>query len=176
MESGYRIVLDASPEEVWEPIARIGARTGWYFADFLWAVRGALDRFIGGVGLRRGRRHPSQVYTGDSLDFWRVLEVQRPHRLLLLAERKLPGEATLEFNIHALPDNRTELQQLSRFLPKGLLGLSYWYVLYPFNQWIFRGMLKRIAGTTGRNILNGPDRFAPRRSYVCRFNPKRFVS
>jgi uncharacterized protein YbjT (DUF2867 family) len=172
LESGYRAVLKARPEEAWRPIRRIGGSTGWYFGNVLWRLRGAADRLIGGIGLRRGRRHPSQLYTGDALDFWRVLEVEEPDRLLLLAEMKLPGEALLEFRTYALGDDRTELHQHSRFLPKGLLGILYWYALYPLHQWIFKGMLRNIARAVGKPIVQGPDRFAPGRHHVCYFNPK----
>jgi hypothetical protein len=88
-----------------------------------------MDRLLGGKGLRRGRSHPITLYVGDTLDFWRVLEVEEPLRLVLVAEMKLPGQATLEFRIDALWDGKTELQQLSRFLPKYLLGILYWYSL-----------------------------------------------
>jgi uncharacterized protein YbjT (DUF2867 family) len=172
MESGYRIVLSASPEEVWDPISKIGGRTGWYFADFLWAIRGFLDRMMGGVGLRRGRRHPTELYVGDALDFFRVLDADPPHRLQLLAEMRFPGEATLEFRAHRLDGGRTELQQLSRYVPRGLSGLLYWYALYPFHQWVFSGMLKGIARAVGRPVLEGPDRFAPRRPQVCTMDPR----
>ena len=172
LESGYRAVLKAGPEEVWRPIRRIGGRTGWYFGNMLWWLRGSVDRMIGGIGLRRGRRHPSQLYVGDALDFWRVLEVEEQERLLLLAEMKLPGEALLEFRIHDTGDGRTELQQHSRFLPKGLFGILYWYALYPFHQWIFRGMLRNIAKAVGKPIVQGPDRFAPGRHHICYFDPR----
>ena len=173
LECGYRAVLKASAEEVWEPIKRIGGSTGWYFADTLWALRGALDRLIGGIGLRRGRRDPVDLYAGDALDFWRVLEVEEPHRLQLLAEMKTPGEAVLEFRLHPLGEGRTEVQQLSRFLPKGLLGIIYWYTLYPFHKWVFKGMLRGIEERVGKPILIGPDRFAPRLEHVCTVDPKR---
>ena len=171
LESGYRIVLAASPEEVWKPISKIGDRNGWYFADFLWIIRGVLDRMVGGVGLRRGRRHPTELRSGDALDFFRVLDTEPPHRLQLLSEMRFPGEATLEFRVHRLEDGRTELQQLSRYVPRGLAGLLYWYALYPFHQLIFRGMLKGIARAVSRTILAGPDRFAPGRSHVCTVDP-----
>lgn len=174
LECGYRAVLKASAEEVWKPIKRIGGTTGWYFADKLWALRGAVDRLMGGIGLRRGRRDPVELYPGDALDFWRVLAVEEPHRLQLLAEMKTPGEAILEFRIAPLGRDRTELQQLSRFLPKGLLGLMYWYLLYPFHQWVFRGMLRGIERSVGKPILTGPDRFAPRREHVCAVDPTRW--
>jgi hypothetical protein len=172
LESGYRIVLEATPEEVWEPISRIGGKTGWYSADFLWDLRGIIDRLVGGIGLRRGRRHPKELYVGDSVDFFRVLEVTSPYRLQLLAEMAFPGEATLEFDVHPLKGGRTELQQLSRYLPRGISGLAYWYALYPFHQWVFSGMLRGIARAVGRPIVEGPDRFAPRRHHVCYLDPR----
>jgi hypothetical protein len=133
-----------------------------------------MDRLTGGVGLRRGRRHPEEIHAGDALDFWRVLEVEDRRKLLLLAEMKLPGEAMLEFQIHSLDDGRTEIRQLSRFLPRGLFGILYWYALYPLHQWIFRGMLKKIALAAGSPILEGPERFAPGRHHVCSFDPRKY--
>jgi len=166
-ECGYRAVIEATREAVWDRIRTIGGTTGWYFADFLWEVRGAVDRLMGGVGVRRGRRDPIDLRAGDALDFWRVLEVEPPSRLTLLAEMKLPGEAVMTFNLHSLGKERTELQLLSRFLPRGLWGMIYWYALYPFHQWIYRGMLLRLAVSVGRPVSEGPDRFAPRRQHVC---------
>jgi hypothetical protein len=168
LEAGYRVVLEATPAEVWKPLVRIGGPTGWYGADFLWALRGAMDRLAGGIGLRRGRRDPVRLFTGDAVDFFRVLEAEEPIHLHLLAEMRLPGEASLEFSLVPLREGRTELRQLSRFAPRGLLGLLYWYVLYPFHQWIFRGMLQGIAAAAGKPVIQGPDRFAPGRSHVCR--------
>jgi uncharacterized protein YbjT (DUF2867 family) len=173
LECGYRALLKASPDEVWKPIKGIGGARGWYFADCLWRLRGMMDRLAGGVGLRRGRRHPDELYAGDALDFWRVLEVEDRRRLLLLAEMKLPGEAILEFQIHSSGDDRTEIQQLSRFLPRGLFGILYWYALYPLHQGIFKGMMKRMALAVGRPILAGPERFAPGRHHVCSFDPRK---
>ncbi|MGE5842048.1 MAG: SDR family oxidoreductase [Deltaproteobacteria bacterium] len=172
LESGYRIVLAASPEEVWKPIVRIGGRTGWYSAEALWTLRGAMDRLVGGTGLRRGRRDPLRLQVGDAVDFFRVLQVEEPHHLHLLAEMKFPGEASLEFRLHPIEHGRTELQQLSRYVPKGLLGLFYWYILYPFHEWVFQGMLKGIAKAVQKPIVQGPDRFAPRRHHVCHFDPR----
>ncbi|MBN1106064.1 MAG: DUF2867 domain-containing protein, partial [Deltaproteobacteria bacterium] len=113
-----------------------------------------------------------RLYTGDAVDFFRVLEVEEPRHLHLLAEMRLPGEASLEFSLIPLKDGQTELRQLSRFLPKGLFGLLYWYVLYPFHQWIFREMLKGVAGAVRKPVVHGPDRFAPGRHYVCRFEER----
>ena len=161
LNCAYRIELAADPPELWAPIARIGGENGWYFGNFLWRVRGWLDRLSGGVGLRRGRRHPEELLAGDALDFWRVLEVDPPQRLLLLAEMKLPGEATLEFRIARKGDNRSELRQISRFLPKGLWGILYWYALLPIHRWLFRGMLRSIARLTGKPIIKQPQSFEP---------------
>jgi uncharacterized protein YbjT (DUF2867 family) len=168
MTCGYRATIQASAGDLWQPVRRIGGKTGWYCMDFLWQVRGALDRAVGGVGLRRGRRHPTDLMAGDALDFWRVLAVEPPHRLLLVAEMKTPGEALLEFQITPLGDDRAELQMRSRFLPKGLPGLLYWYGLYPFHEWIFYGMLKSMARTVGRPVVSGPQRFTPKIPSSCR--------
>ena len=164
---GYRVRLRATPEEVWEPVVRIGGRNGWYFADGLWWLRGAIDRLAGGVGLRRGRRHPRDIQVGEALDFWRVLEVEAPHRLLLLAEMKMPGEALLDIRVEALGKGRSQLTFHSRFLPRGLGGILYWYTLYPFHEWIFRGMLNAIARRTGRFLEEGPERFTARLGQAC---------
>jgi uncharacterized protein YbjT (DUF2867 family) len=171
-ECGYRVVIEASPQKVWERIRVIGGHTGWYFGDFLWQVRGALDRLLGGIGLRRGRRDPSQLMIGDALDFWRVLDMESPSNLKLLAEMKLPGEAVMEFRVHPVDNHRTELQLLTRFLPRGLWGIAYWYALYPFHEWIFAGMLRQLARSVGRPVIEGPDRFAPRRQHVCHIQAK----
>jgi hypothetical protein len=101
------------------------------------------------------------------LDFWRVLEVAPKERLLLLAEMKIPGEALLEFKIHPIGDQYTDLQMLSRFLPKGLWGMFYWYSLYPFHERIFFGMLKGMAKAIGKPIVSGPERFTPRLHRSC---------
>ena len=168
MHCGYRARIKAGVEDVWQPVSKIGGKTGWYYLDFLWRLRGSLDRLAGGVGLRRGRRHPTDLMVGDALDFWRVLEVEPPNRLLLLAEMKTPGEAMLEFQIAPVGDNQAELQLFSSFLPRGLGGILYWYVLYPFHEWIFYGMLKSIARTIGRPIVDGPRRFTSKLDTSCK--------
>ncbi|MEN6441065.1 MAG: SDR family oxidoreductase [Syntrophobacter sp.] len=167
MRCGYSIRLRASPEEVWEHIVRIGGQTGWYYGGSLWRMRGWLDKVFGGTSLSRGRRHPSILYVGDALDFWRVLEVAAPQRLLLLSEMKMPGEAILEFEITDLGNGQTDLKQLSRFRPRGIAGLLYWYSLYPPHQWLFRGMLKTIADAVGKPVLGGPARFTPKLENRC---------
>jgi len=124
-------------EKIWS----IGGDTGWYYANFLWKIRGFFDLLVGGVGLRRGRTHIHKIDVGDALDFWRVLYADKKEgRLLLFAEMKLPGEAWLEFNIK---DNI--LYQTATFRPLGLLGRMYWYAVLPFHGIIFNGMINRLS-------------------------------
>lgn len=158
----HRIRLQANPQEAWRPISAIGGKNGYYFGDSLWVLRGWVDMLAGGTGLRRGRRHPDHLYPGDALDFWRVLDADPPHRLFLLAEMRMPGEATLEFQLVPLAEGGTELRQVSTFLPRGLLGILYWYALYPIHVWLFKGMLRSIAGRVGRPTSDRPEPFDPR--------------
>jgi uncharacterized protein YbjT (DUF2867 family) len=131
----------ANEEKVLNRIWAIGGRNGWYYANGLWAFRGFLDKLAGGVGLRRGRKSPTDISAGDALDFWRVLLASRKEkRLLLYAEMILPGEAWLEFRI-----SEQELSMTATFRPLGVWGRWYWYALLPFHTIIFRGMSKRIA-------------------------------
>jgi uncharacterized protein YbjT (DUF2867 family) len=167
-ECGYRIRLNASAEEIWAQIARIGGTTGWYYGEPLWQIRGWLDKLFGGTSLRRGRRHPYDLHIGDALDFWRVLELSQPFRLLLLSEMKIPGEAILEFKITPMPGGETELTQLSRFHPRGILGLLYWYSLYLAHQLLFRGMLRAIARAVRKPVSKGPERFTPKIQPSCK--------
>lgn len=124
-----------------EKIWAIGGDNGWYYANWLWALRGFIDKLTGGVGLRRGRKNPTHISTGESLDFWRVIYANHAEkRLLLYAEMKLPGEAWLEFRIV----NR-RLHQIATFRPHGLFGRLYWYAVLPFHGFIFKGMIRNIA-------------------------------
>lgn len=126
----------------------IGGKTGWYHGNWLWQIRGVLDKIWGGVGLRRGRTNPASISAGDALDFWRVLYADKKEgRLLLFAEMKLPGDAWLEFKV--IDD---DLLQTATFRPLGLFGRLYWYSLLPFHGILFKGMLKKI---TKHNILKG---------------------
>ncbi|MCC7231580.1 MAG: SDR family oxidoreductase [Bacteroidia bacterium] len=135
-----------SIEEVSNRFFGIGGNQGWYYADKLWRMRGLLDKLAGGVGISRGRRSEVDVQPGDTIDFWRVLVADRKnHRLLLFAEMKLPGEAWLEFSI-INNENRSIFKQTATFRPKGVMGRNYWYAMLPFHFFIFRNMLKRIAG------------------------------
>jgi uncharacterized protein YbjT (DUF2867 family) len=121
----------------------IGGKNGWYYGDILWRIRGFIDKVSGGIGLRRGRTHPTELHSGDSLDFWRVLYADKKEkRLLLFAEMKLPGEAWLEFTIV-----NKELIQKAVFRPKGLWGRLYWYSVLPFHGIIFNGMIKNLASS-----------------------------
>jgi len=128
-------------EKTLNKIWAIGGDTGWYVADFLWKIRGYMDKLVGGIGLRRGRTHPTKLQTGDALDFWRVIYANKEEgRLLLYAEMKLPGEAWLEFKMI-----KDQLYQRAVFRPKGLLGRLYWYAVLPFHGVIFKGMLIKIV-------------------------------
>lgn len=137
--------ITTTVEQVLNNIWSIGGERGWYYADWLWHIRGFLDKLAGGVGLRRGRTNKTEIYTGDTLDFWRVLASDKENkRLLLYAEMKLPGEAWLEFKII----NKHEkyfLQQIATFRPKGLLGRLYWYSVLPFHYFVFNGMAENLV-------------------------------
>jgi uncharacterized protein YbjT (DUF2867 family) len=123
-------------DRIWQ----IGGNTGWYYANWLWRLRGILDKIFGGVGLRRGRTNPIEIYTGDTLDFWRVLYANKTEgRLLLFAEMKLPGDAWLEFKV-----SNNQLIQTATFRPKGLWGRLYWFSVYPFHGILFSGMIKEL--------------------------------
>lgn len=147
---GRRIVdsqtvrVNVPPVEAFVPVRSIGGDVGWYHGDALWQIRGALDRLIGGPGLRRGRRDPVDLRPGDALDFWRVEAFEPDQMLRLRAEMKLPGRAWLQFE--AKPDNGgTILTQTAVFDPTGLAGLLYWYALLPIHTPMFRGMLRNVA-------------------------------
>lgn len=135
----------ASPQNIWAQIESIGGETGWYGADLLWSVRGLLDTAIGGAGLRRGRRDPLKLRAGESLDFWRVEEIEHGRYLRLNAEMKLPGEAWLEFElIPTATPGTVQLKQTATFIPRGLLGNLYWYVIAPFHFLVFPTMIRNI--------------------------------
>lgn len=141
----------ASTEATFEAVCKVGGGHGYYAADWLWRLRGAMDRIVGGPGLRRGRRHPARLCYGDALDFWRVTNIQQPTHLALRAEMKVPGEALLEFRLEPQPDGHTRLIQIARFRPRGLMGLAYWYAVLPLHGFVFRGMLNGIAREAERS-------------------------
>lgn len=136
--------VDVPPHAAFEPVRTIGGANGWYYADLLWRLRGAIDLCVGGVGLRRGRRHAEALRVGDALDWWRVEAFEPDRRLLLVAEMKLPGRAWLELDVEPTTGGSI-LRQTAIFDPAGLAGLLYWYGIYPLHAVIFRGMLAAIA-------------------------------
>jgi hypothetical protein len=141
----YRDVQErkfTNPNMVLDRIWSIGGETGWYYATWIWNIRGFLDKLSGGIGIRRGRTNLHEIHAGDALDFWRVLLADKEkRRLLLYAEMRLPGEAWLEFSMKE--DNT--LRQVATYRPKGVLGRWYWYLLMPVHIFIFKGMAKRIV-------------------------------
>lgn len=173
--SGGKVFVDrraiharADAEAAFRAICRIGGGQGYYAADWLWHLRGWMDRLLGGPGLRRGRRDPEKVGYGEALDFWRITGIEINRRLELRAEMKLPGEASLEFEIQPHPgeDSRCTIVQTARFKPKGLLGLAYWYAVLPLHSIVFSGMLQGIrhaaegsgpADSTKGSPANGQD-------------------
>ncbi|MEM7261222.1 MAG: SDR family oxidoreductase [Planctomycetota bacterium] len=165
------IEVDAAPSSVFRAVCRVGGGHGWYAGDLLWRIRGGMDTLVGGPGLRRGRRHPEQVEFGESLDFWRVIGVDRDRTLSLLAEMKLPGTATLEFNVTHPSETASEpeasagaastrLTMTARFRPRGILGILYWYSVLPLHSVVFGGMLNGIkraaeAESTEQPVASG---------------------
>lgn len=159
-----QIAINAPAAAVFRAVCRIGGGNGWYAADMLWRIRGRLDRLFGGPGLRRGRRASETLAYGDALDFWRVTGIDAGRNLELRAEMKLPGEALLEFEIEDRPEGSgSVLHQTARFLPRGLMGLLYWYAVLPLHGIVFRGMLDGIRRTAESIATRpaSPDAAAP---------------
>ena len=140
-----RTIKEEDKEAILDKIWSIGGDNGWYYANWLWKIRGHLDKLSGGIGLRRGRTHPTEIHPGDALDFWRVIVADREKgRLLLFAEMKLPGEAWLEFRIEKNKD-QLELVQTALFRPLGVAGRLYWFSVMPFHYPIFNGMINELV-------------------------------
>lgn len=138
-------MVAAPPETVYGAFTGLGGEVGWLYFDWAWRLRGIVDRLVGGAGFGRGRRHVQEVRVGDALDFWRV-EAVEPERLLRLrAEMKVPGRAWLQFEAQPEAEANTRLVQKAFFAPKGLLGLIYWYALYPIHAAIFSGLIGKLA-------------------------------
>jgi uncharacterized protein YbjT (DUF2867 family) len=137
-------LVDASQEDVFHAFSSLGGDTGWLVYDWAWRLRGLMDQLVGGPGLRRGRRHPTELLSGEVVDFWRVEEVDRPRLLRLRAEMKVPGEAWLQFETRP-EGNRTRLIQAALFAPTGFFGWLYWYGVYPFHALIFDGLVEALA-------------------------------
>lgn len=140
-------VVDASASEVQRVVKGIGGERGWYGFEPLWTIRGVIDKAVGGVGLRRGRRHPDDIVVGEALDFWRVDAIE-PDLFRLHAEMKLPGDAWIEWRTTPLETGATRLVQRARFVPRGVLGRIYWWSVVPFHIAIFPTMLRRITAAT----------------------------
>jgi hypothetical protein len=138
------VAIDAPPGAAFRAVCRVGGQRGWHYADWLWTIRGWLDRLAGGPGLRRGRRDPETLRYGDALDFWRVVGFEQDRSVSLRAEMRLPGEALLDFKIEPRNKSQCILRQTALFQPRGLLGLLYWYAVLPFHHIVFRGMLAGI--------------------------------
>ena len=148
------VLTDAPIDCVWKSIEQIGGETGWYGADFLWWARGVIDRIVGGVGIRRGRRDPKHLRVGDSLDFWRVEAIEKEKVLRLYAEMILPGKAWLEFRI-SNEDGKVRIVQEATFSPRGLGGQLYWYAVLPLHAFVFPTMLRNIVRSSKRKALFG---------------------
>ncbi|MFZ1753684.1 MAG: SDR family oxidoreductase [Caldilineaceae bacterium] len=141
-------VVSASPAALYKVFTGIGGKRGWFAFNWAWEIRGLVDKLIGGVGLRRGRRDPDDLRVGEALDFWRVEEVEPDHLLRLRAEMKVPGKAWIQFQATPREDGQTLLSQTAFFAPKGLFGWVYWYALYPFHGLIFSGLIDQIVERT----------------------------
>lgn len=147
-------LVDAPAAAVFAAFSGLGGERGWPPFNWLWRLRGLLDRLVGGVGMRRGRRHPDELRLGEAIDFWRVEKVKADHLLRLRAEMKLPGRGWLQFEAHQEEDGRTSLVQTAYFAPKGLFGLLYWYGIYPLHGVIFSRMIEAVAQRTDSLLRN----------------------
>jgi uncharacterized protein YbjT (DUF2867 family) len=147
------IEVGGPPSRAFDPIRRIGGRTRWYATDWFWKARGLLDTLRGGVGLRRGRRDPIDLRVGDAVDFWRVERFERDRLLCLAAEMKIPGRLWLQFEIRSDERGGAHIRQTTVFDPAGVVGLAYWYILFPVHHFVFSRMLRGIA----RSVPAAPD-------------------
>jgi uncharacterized protein YbjT (DUF2867 family) len=152
-----RLYVRATPAEVWDQIEALGGKNGWYTVDWLWSLRGLLDRLCGGIGMRRGNRKGGSLSRGVEVDFWRVVSVTPQRELRLLAEMKLPGEGLLAFRLRETDPGTTQLTQTAQFLPRGLGGMAYWAIVNPFHRLVFPGLILGIARRTGGPIVSGPE-------------------
>lgn len=175
---GNRIVdtrvatVSVSPAKAFRSIRRIGGQRGWYYANFLWTLRGWIDLLCGGIGKRRGRRDPEHLRVGDVLDWWRVEAYVPNQRLRLFAEMKVPGRAWLEFEVEPTLTG-SSIRQTAVFDPVGLLGFGYWYGVYPLHAVIFRGMLGQIAQRAERSAEQTKKRITNDMHTVQRGSPAR---
>jgi uncharacterized protein YbjT (DUF2867 family) len=175
MVSTRAVGVDAAVAAAFDPIQRVGGPTGWYAADWFWALRGVLDTLRGGVGLRRGRRDPHDLRVGDTVDFWRVERLEAPRLLRLAAEMKIPGRLWLQFEVDPDPKGGARIRQTTVFHPAGYVGLAYWYLWCPVHQLVFGRMLRGIAkaASVQRSANGGADRAVDRRRALGRFTSVR---
>lgn len=148
-------IVPVAPATVFKMFSRLGGQTGWLYWNWAWHLRGWIDKLVGGVGLRRGRRDPEVVQVGDAIDSWRVEAVEPDKRLLLRSEMKLPGRAWLQFEAHSHPGEQTRLVQTAFYAPKGLFGLAYWYLVYPLHGLISAGMMRNLGLRAMEMTLKG---------------------
>jgi len=167
---GYQAIVKGTPDDLWKPIEKIGGRTGYYGADILWKIRGIIDTFAGGVGFSHRSPSSKALKVDDTVDFWKVLEIAPESKLLLLSEMKAPGQGLLELRIENMDKGKCQIILLSRFLPKGLIGLLYWYGLYPFHQYVFIQMLKGLVTASGLKLVTQPGEYYPTPSDICRWS------
>jgi hypothetical protein len=152
-----QLSVNAGAERTFAQVEGLGGDHGWPYANVLWRVRGLVDRAVGGVGMRLGRRDPDHLRVGDAVDFWRVESVRRPELLRLRAEMKVPGRAWLQYEVSG-DEQRSQLVQTAFFEPQGLSGLLYWYALLPLHLLVFRGTIRAVARRAERaeNGREGP--------------------
>lgn len=164
------VLVNAPPDRAFAPIEQIGGERGWYYGNWMWYVRGLVDQIVGGVGLRRGRRDPDVLLAGDPLDFFRVSRIEPGRFLQLEVEMKVPGRAWLQFEVdEEASGSRIRLSAI--YDPIGLLGLLYWYSMYPFHLLIFKGMLRQIASRADRNVTKPGGKEAAENSELYRPQP-----
>jgi len=150
------VTVNVPPAQAFEPIRRVGGAAGWYFGNALWTVRGWVDRMLGGVAMRRGRRDPDVCAIGDVIDGWTVDSYEPDRKLRLSADMKLPGRGWLEFEVTPLDGGGSLIRQTATFDPRGVLGCAYWYAVYPVHALMFRGLLRRIAQRAERGRVVRP--------------------
>jgi uncharacterized protein YbjT (DUF2867 family) len=141
----WQQIVEASPQAIYRIFTSLGGHGGWLYANGAWQLRGIADRMVGGVGLRRGRRHPNELRVGDALDFWRVESLEPDHLLRLRSEMRAPGQLWLQFEVHPQENGKTFLVQTLFYAPRGLWGLLYWYIFYPLHVVFFYGLISKLA-------------------------------
>ncbi|OYP37720.1 SDR family oxidoreductase [Rhodopirellula sp. MGV] len=165
MQDKREIQVNGSLEATFAEIKSIGGQHGYWGAGPLWSLRGWMDQLVGGPGLRRGRRHPTELHYGEALDFWRVTKLDLNRQLRLRAEMWLPGDAELDFTVRPITSDSTQVEMTARFRPRGLMGLAYWYSVYPLHGFVFpvmlRGIKRAVESRSGGDPNRVPESAAP---------------